>query len=224
MRCNRFGKKCPGYRVESLVFRMESQATFAQNATQDRRRKRPETGTPDTRSRSISPSPETDASDRKVSSSTPSSSMDGNQDEGIHLENSTTLSIYRGNFNPSPSNGLADDWDLYLLPFFMNKVCSHLDSQRSIAFISFLPSMVIKAATSNENPGLIQACRAISYAFIVNESGTPELRSRRSLAYGQALKTTNAALNNNELRVRDETLVSIWLLSVYEVTSPSHGT
>jgi len=195
---------------------MENQETFAQNATQDRRRKRPEAGTPDTRSRSISPLSEASTPVSKVSS-TAYSSMDESQGEGTYLPKSTIISVYRGNFNPSPPYGLVDDWDRRLLPFFMNKVCSHVDGQKSIAFISFLPTMVTKAANSNENLGLIQACRAISYAFIVNEYGTPELRSRRSLAYGEALKTTNAALNDKDLRVRDETLVSIWLLSVYEV-------
>lgn len=208
---------------------MESQATFAQNATQDRRRKRPEEGTTDTRSRSISPSSESDNSVCNLPSNRSSDSIDKKQGKCSHSSNSSTPSIdqsdllvYGGSSGLPLSKGLADDWDLHLLSLFTSKVCSRVNPQTSIGFLSFLPSMITKAITSNENSGLILTCRAISYAFIANQYGTPESKSRRSLAYGQALKTTNAALNDHVLRVKDETLVSVWLLSLYEVTGPCH--
>jgi hypothetical protein len=210
---------------------MESQASFAQNATQDRRRKRPEEATIDTRSRSISPSSESDASVWKMSPNRSSDSIDEKPGRCSHLVESSTLStdqsgllVYGGSFAPSLSKGLADDWDLHLISLFTSKVCSRVNPQTSIGFLSFLPSMIINEAASNEDSGLILTCRAISYAFIANQSGTPESKSRRSLAYGQALKTTNAALNDDVLRVKDETLVSVWLLSLYEVLGPCYNT
>lgn len=209
---------------------MESQASFAQNATKDRRRKRPEEAAIDTRSRSISPSSESDNSVSKMSSNRSSDSIDEKQGECSHLADSSTLSTDQsgllayggGSSGPSLPKGLADDWDLHLISLFASKVCSRVNPQTSIGFLGFLPSMIIKEIASNENSGLILTCQAISYAFIANQSGTPESKSRRSLAYGQALQTTNAALNDHVLRVKDETLLSVWLLSLYEVTGPCH--
>lgn len=125
--------------------------------------------------------------------------------------------ILSGSSIQSPSSGLADDLDVHLISLFMSKVCSSNNAQIAVGFLAFLPSMVTKSGSSNEDSGLILTCQAISYAFIANDFGTSESRSRRSLAYGKALKVTNAALNDPVSSVKDETLMTVWLLSLYEV-------
>lgn len=131
--------------------------------------------------------------------------------------------IQLGSAIQTPSSGLADDSDLHLISLFVSKVCSSDNAQVAVGFLAFLPAMVTKLGSSKDESGLILTCQAISYAFIANDFGTSESRSRRSLAYGKALKVTNAALNDPVSSVKDETLVTVWLLSLYEVFGLRHN-
>lgn len=208
---------------------MESQSTFVQNASQDRRRKRPDDASRSTGSRSKSPaSVHSDAGWKKTSRTSPDS-IDERQGESFPFEGAITAideyeaARYLGSLNQTPSISLADDTNSRLMSLFMSRVCARVNNHAAVGFLSFLPSMVTKAASSNEESGLVFTCHAISYAFIANDYRTPEARSRRSLAYGKALQVTNAALDDTIARVKDETLVSIWLLSMYEVFELLHN-
>lgn len=208
---------------------MESQSTFVQNATQDRRRRRPDEAATRTCSRSGSPASASSDPGKKISSRPSPDSIDAKQGESPLSEGAITsidqyeVARYLGSASQSPPVALADDSDSRLLSLFMSRICSRVNQQAAVGFLSFLPPMVTKAANSTEESGLVSTCRAIAYAFIANDYGTPESRSRRSLAYGKALQITNAALDDTIARVKDETLVSIWLLSMYEVIVLLHS-
>jgi hypothetical protein len=207
---------------------VENQSTFVQNATQDRRRKRPDNAARSTGSPSKSPgSAHSDTGLKKTPRTSPDS-IDERQLESPTPDGAITAideyeaARYLGSLYQTPSIGLDDDTNSRLMALFMSRVCARVNNQTAVGFLAFLPSMVTKAASSNEESGLVFTCHAISYAFIANAYRTPEARSRRSLAYGKALQITNAALDDTIARVKDETLVSIWLLSMYEVFQLLH--
>jgi len=74
---------------------------------------------------------------------------------------------------------------------------------------------MIRNATPNS--AVILTCQAIGSAFLTSKVSTPEARSKRRAAYGRALTTTNAALQDPSLQTEDHTLAAVWLLGIYEV-------
>ncbi|EXJ71797.1 uncharacterized protein A1O5_05607 [Cladophialophora psammophila CBS 110553] len=75
---------------------------------------------------------------------------------------------------------------------------------------------------AGEDSSIALACRAIGHAFLTSKVDTPETRSKRAVTYGQALKATNMALEDPLMQSQDETLASVWLLSLYElIVSPA---
>ena len=89
----------------------------------------------------------------------------------------------------------------------------------ALGFMGFLPEMISK---TEENSPVVLTCRAIGQAFITRRIRTAEAQSKRAMAYGQALASTNAALRDPHWQTRDETLTCVWLLSLYEVSKSSH--
>ncbi|KAK5193215.1 hypothetical protein LTR99_006765 [Exophiala xenobiotica] len=84
----------------------------------------------------------------------------------------------------------------------------------AFGLLGFLPDMV--AASRPDSPvGL--AVQAISCAFSTTRTSDPQARTRRAITYGKALTSTNAALRDQSLQTRDDTVTSVWLLSLYEL-------
>ncbi len=108
----------------------------------------------------------------------------------------------------------AESWHL---PLFFNTLMPRLQRNMAFGLLGFLPDMV--AAARPDSPvGL--AVQAISCAFHTTRTSDPEARTRRSITYGKALTSTNAALRDQSLQTRDDTVTSVWLLSLYEVNAP----
>ncbi|KIW85808.1 hypothetical protein Z517_01200 [Fonsecaea pedrosoi CBS 271.37] len=122
-----------------------------------------------------------------------------------------------------PTRQLAECWDSHAYTLaFSNIIGPQRHSATSeLVDINFLSGMVSEAG---QDSSIVLACRAIGHAFLTRNIDTPETRSKRAATYGQALKATNMALEHPVLQTQDETLASVWLLSLYElIVSPGQG-
>lgn len=224
-RCIKLGKQCPGYRDESdSMFRVEDPTSFAAGVNRDHRRKRGgNTTQSSTRKTSNSPA---NTSDLGMSTAPPAQIIlfgSSSLDQGPLLSALPTDDVARQPADSvvpssplvSPSLPLVESWETHVIPFCLDNLLPPRRQQRTeLSFLAFLPDMV--AELGRESPvGL--ACQAISWAFLASRTKTPEATSKRAMSYGQALTSTNAALREPFLQTRDDTLASVWLLSLYEV-------
>lgn len=114
----------------------------------------------------------------------------------------------------SPSQQLAECWDTHAMSLAFSNFCTTPRHDTTLGFLVSLPEIIYKSA---EDSAIVLSCRAIGNAFLTCQTGTPEAQSKRAGAYGKALAATNAALKDSALQTQDETLASVWLLSLYEV-------
>ncbi|KAH0844674.1 hypothetical protein FOPE_09743 [Fonsecaea pedrosoi] len=205
--CTRLGRSCPGYRDEfDLVFRVQSPSSFAQSANRDRRRKRI--------------SPPCSSGPKKSSSHRPNHEGPGDRREKDNMPPMEILDpdvvVFSG-WYLFPTRQLAECWDSHAYTLaFSNLIGPQRHSATSeLVDINFLSGMVSEAG---QDSSIVLACRAIGHAFLTRNIDTPETRSKRAATYGQALKATNMALEHPVLQTQDETLASVWLLSLYEVS------
>jgi hypothetical protein len=113
-----------------------------------------------------------------------------------------------------PSRQLAECWDTRALSLALSNICSNQRYGAPQGVLISLPQMISKAA---DDSAIVLVCRAIGNAFLTCRVDTAEARSKRATTYGRALSATNAALKDPLLQIQDETLASVWLLSLYEV-------
>ncbi|KAI1616928.1 hypothetical protein EDD36DRAFT_149315 [Exophiala viscosa] len=229
-RCIKLGRRCPGYRDEfDFMFRVEDPTSFAEGVSRDRRRRRG-ANTKQSSSRHTSKSP-ANTSDLGTSiapqgqvtlygssshgQGTPESSPP-KADLAMQLADSVVASASL----VLPPQPLIESWDTHMMPFCFDNLMQRRP-QTQLYFLGFLPDMVVELG--RDSPvGL--ACQAISWAFLTNRTRAPEAVSKRTMTYGQALTMTNVALRDPSLQARDDTLASVWLLSLYELLVGSSTT
>lgn len=117
----------------------------------------------------------------------------------------------------SPSQQLAECWDTHAMSLAFSTICTAPRHDTTTGFLIYLPEIIQRSA---EDSAIVLSCRAIGTAFLTCQIATTEAQSKRAGAYGKALAATNAALKDSAVQTRDETLASIWLLSLYEVRTP----
>ena len=113
------------------------------------------------------------------------------------------------------SSGLAECWNTQALLLGLSRVCTPMRHRQPRGLLDFLPEMI---SSSGENSSVVWASRATAQAFLTSRCPASEvLSTERALAYDRALAATNGALQDPLLRIRDDTLACVWLLSLYEV-------
>jgi hypothetical protein len=113
-----------------------------------------------------------------------------------------------------PSRQVSECWDTHALMLAFSNICCPPRHTLTQGLLISLPQMISKATPDS---AIVLTCRAIGNAFLTCKVDTVEARSKRAATYGQALTATNAALEDPRLQIQDETLASVWLLSLYEV-------
>ncbi|OAP60830.1 hypothetical protein AYL99_05832 [Fonsecaea erecta] len=202
------------------MFRVESPTSFAQGVNRDHRRKRT---SPPCQARSRRPSSQRAACEE--SGNWPG--KDGQLDPGDPSNpcdrtwklTRADVVVFSG-WYLSPSRQLAECWDNHAFTLaFSNIICPQKHKGTlGLLDTSFLAIMISEAG---RDAPVVLACRAIGHAFLTSNVDTPETRSKRATTYGQALEATNLALEDPIAQTQDETLASVWLLSLYElVVSP----
>jgi hypothetical protein len=103
----------------------------------------------------------------------------------------------------------------------LNLFSIETDSGRLYGPLELLPTLIDQAS---EDSCLKLAIKAFAGAYASNQRGDSSIDHKAALAYGRALKSTNKALQDPQQQTQDSTLLTVWLLSVYEVsgsTTPS---
>lgn len=70
----------------------------------------------------------------------------------------------------------------------------------------------------NLNHGLQAAIQAVGMAGLANCSPSPEMATRAGILYNKALQSVNSALKDPILAIRDETLLMVIVLGLFEVS------
>jgi hypothetical protein len=106
---------------------------------------------------------------------------------------------------------LAESWNDHFMPLVMQKFS--LDVCKGIFYT--IPRVTSKAEGGS---ALYQASNAFGYAYMANINQSPKAISDQVRAYGAALTTLNLALQDPQQSNTDNTLLSAWLLGLYEVS------
>ena len=101
--------------------------------------------------------------------------------------------------------------------FFSDYVVDTHASNPEQGWNDLLPDMF---GRSSSDSCLHVSVIANSLANLAGRQSLPELKDSAAAKYCQALELTNAALQNPEEATRDETLLAVSLLGLYEVRSP----
>lgn len=80
---------------------------------------------------------------------------------------------------------------------------------------AFLPTMITESGPQSY---LHAAMRAVGVINFANRSPTMDMKSVVDSEYAKAISGVTAALTDPVLCLRDETLVSVWLLGIWEVS------
>jgi hypothetical protein len=115
----------------------------------------------------------------------------------------------------SPDRQLAECWNTHAISLALGNICCPQKYGAPQGLMVCLPKMI---ASARDDSAVVLVCRAIGHALLFKKVETTEARSRRAASYGQALTATNTALKDPTLQMQDETLASVWLLSLYEVS------
>lgn len=82
-----------------------------------------------------------------------------------------------------------------------------------------IPCVISKA---DERSALYRVCNAVGFAYMANANRSIDTAINRSRAYGAALAAIHSAVRGPQQRKSDDTLLGVWLLSLYEVRHGSH--
>ncbi|KIX94444.1 uncharacterized protein Z520_09830 [Fonsecaea multimorphosa CBS 102226] len=210
------------------MFRVESPTSFAQGVNRDRRRKRlsPWCNSGPRGSSSQHAQREESGKCCEKDDPLPSRLLDPGDSDNLYncgwKLTRVDVVIFSG-WYIFPTRQLAECWDNHASTLaFSNMTCPQKHQiTTGLIDTNFLSSMVSEAG---QDSPIVLACRAIGHAFLTSKVDTPETRSKRAATYGQALEATNMALEDPIMQTQDETLASVWLLSLYElIVSPGKG-
>jgi hypothetical protein len=77
-----------------------------------------------------------------------------------------------------------------------------------------IPCVISKA---HERSALYLVCNAVGFAYMANANRSLDTAINRSRAYGTALAAVRSAVRGPQQCKSDDTLLGVWLLSLYEV-------
>jgi hypothetical protein len=101
------------------------------------------------------------------------------------------------------------------MPLVLNKLsCDEVNGNHNTIF-NAIPRVVSMA---DKGSALYQVCDAIGRVYIANMTNSPTARSQQAYAYGKAITAINKDLRDPQRSRRDEILVGVFLLSIYEVS------
>ncbi|KAH8702217.1 hypothetical protein BGW36DRAFT_372407 [Talaromyces proteolyticus] len=189
--CRRKGSSCPGYRDEATArFRIQNVSSFTGALGKDRRKRQ------------------------------------GRGESNIFTKGRNQITVtndcvdYRNQAKTSRNSvqhssaflcSLTESWDIHILPFFMECVQSAQDLSRDIYGI--MPRVIAQAKSSS---ALYHACNAVASIFLARKVQFPNTVSNHVRAYDTAISTLRTALQDPQEVKSDDTLLAIWLLSMYE--------
>ena len=118
---------------------------------------------------------------------------------------------------PSP---ITEQWNTHYMPIFLHQFSTPGNGDRCYGFLDFLPALYHE---TNEASCLFSATNAVAMAYMTNIYRKGAWSRTHQVIYGQALTATKEAVEDPLLRVRDDTIIAIWLLGIYEVRQPQYS-
>lgn len=98
--------------------------------------------------------------------------------------------------------------------YFLHLFCYQASQLYGAPLFDYLPNMLV---TVDQNHCLHQSVKAVSRMALADRYSGNDIRLRTSKDYIQALSATKAVIKDSDSAVKDETVVAVWLLSLYEV-------
>ncbi|KAK5205677.1 hypothetical protein LTR47_007593 [Exophiala xenobiotica] len=193
MRCPKVGTVCPGYREEQdLVFHNQSTASYAKKSRKPKEHRNREA-----------------VVNGKYSASSTStvSPLSDQESRAVYVD------CVRP---PSLPPRIVADWNTYIVPVVLHYLSSRTDGPRFYGYLDFLPELY-RETGDDAGSCLILATNAMAKAYVTNLSVSSVNRNGHVQTYGRALKATNSALGDPLERVKDSTIIAVWLLGVHEV-------
>lgn len=108
----------------------------------------------------------------------------------------------------------AADIDNLAIAFFLSKF-AYYETWYSASYEKWIMDSVHR--NGDIYSGLRAAVQAVGMAGICSSSPSPETAMKADMLYGKALKSVNAALKDYRLVTRDETLLVVTVLGLFEV-------
>lgn len=106
--------------------------------------------------------------------------------------------------------------------FFLHLFCYQASQLYGAPLFDYLPKML---ASIKPTHCLHQSIKAVSRMTLADRYSGNDIRLLTGRYYIQALGATKEAVQDRSEAVRDETVVAVWLLSLYEVwLFPEHST
>jgi hypothetical protein len=116
--------------------------------------------------------------------------------------------------SPSIPQSPLEDWHSYSVPVILHHFSAPTDGPRFYGFLDFLPDLYRE---TSEVSCLILTTDALAKAYMMNLSDSFPKTAEYVQTYGRALRATNAALADPLERVKDSTIIAVWLLGVHVV-------
>ena len=209
-RCQKIGKICPGYRLESeLLFKDQTEKTVA------RSRRRGESGKPST-------SPPATLNSQHSPESQEDDGLNAGDDVFAERPRITPISCPQqvSTQSLSPFTGIPPHVANPLPPndqaicIFMADYVQAPQNGWPQGHLEFLPSMLHNARSDSCLP---RAVYAVAYRYLYNLIGQPSMQSHARYYYSQSLESIHEALEGPLERLYDSTLLAVWLVGLYEV-------
>ncbi|KAJ5910493.1 hypothetical protein N7504_005136 [Penicillium tannophilum] len=105
-------------------------------------------------------------------------------------------------------------WSQHVIPLVLDKFTVDLvDTRIDSSMFATIPRII---SSTNEGSPVYSVCNAVACAYLATTTGATAATVNRAKAYGTALKTVSAALNDPVECKSDSTLLAIWMFVVYE--------
>lgn len=101
------------------------------------------------------------------------------------------------------------------MPLVMNKFSSDTINGNCHTIYTAIPHIL---SSTKVGSALYKVCDAVGRVYLTNTTNSPLAKSRQACAYGKAIAAVKAELQQPQQSKSDETLVSVFLLCIYEVS------
>ena len=209
-RCQKIGKVCPGYRLESeLLFKNQTDKTVA-------------------RSRRVHDKLDTLTNKPATSMLQP---LSRSQDDGLAGDEDVFAKCHKvdpptchgrlsvPSFGPvikiPPSVPNSESFDDEAICLFLADYVQAPQEGWPKGHLEFLPSILHQ---TQPDSCLSHAVHAVAYRYLYNIRTQSPIQSRAQYYYSQSLKSIHKALEDPMERLNDSTLLAVWLVGLYEAS------
>jgi hypothetical protein len=109
---------------------------------------------------------------------------------------------------------LAESWNDHIMPMIMDKFSFETENGEIQCVFKPIPHVLAK---TKDGSLLYLACNAVCHAYMAKATSKTGVLSNAARSDGTALVAVNQAIRDPRQCKSDDTLMAVWLLSLYEV-------